>query len=72
VIVLDDHQAPAFELRLGKNPFEYDKNLDPLVGKRVRVEGIKGSGVPAIFVENISDISVINPPGNHKRHSPKF
>jgi hypothetical protein len=72
VIMLDDHQAPAFELRTGKNPFKVDKDLEPFVGKRVRVKGIKGSGVLALFVDSVSDISVIIPPANNNRPSPKL
>jgi len=74
MIVLDEHQAPAFELRLKNNLFEYDncKSLEPFVGKRVRVEGIMGSGLGplALLIDSVSDISVISPPCCNKPNSP--
>jgi hypothetical protein len=63
VIMLDNHQAPHFELRIkGQHPFEVHKDLEGFVGKRVSVTGTLGSGVLALFVDKLTDIAVITTP----------
>ncbi len=50
----------------------HEKSFDAFVGKRVTLEGIEGSGVPFIFVEKISDITVLGPPGRPRGPKPKL
>jgi len=50
----------------GGNPF-HDPALDAFVGKRVKVEGVAGSGVPFIMVDSVADIVVLGPPGRPSR-----
>ena len=64
VIVLDDSQAPYFEIRVkGQNPFQPAPGLEAFVGQRVQVEGTLGSGVLVLLVDKVSDIVLLGPPG---------
>ena len=67
-IVLDCGNGPALELAMnGFNPAADLKALEAFVGKRVRVEGIEGSGRAAIFIDGIAAITVLGPPGRPSR-----
>ena len=59
-------------LRLVGGNAMHETAFDPFVGKRVTVDGIEGSGVPFIFVEKISDITVLGPPGRPRGPKPKL
>lgn len=60
-IVLDTGNGPALKIRVkGNNAFN-DLQLEQFVGKRVRIEGVAGSGIAGILVEKLSDIKVEDP-----------
>lgn len=59
-------------LRLKGGNAMYEKSFDAFVGKRVTLEGIEGSGVPFVFIEKISDITVLGPPGRPRGPKPKL
>jgi hypothetical protein len=68
-VVLDCGDGHPVPLRVkGGNPF-HDPALDPFVGMRVTLEGVALSGVHAILVDNVSDITVLGPPGRPARPS---
>jgi hypothetical protein len=70
---LDRGDGNPLPLRLKDSNAMYEPSLDAFVGKRVHVEGIEGSGMPFIFVEKLSDIVVLGPPGRPGRPAgPKF
>jgi len=63
-VLRPDIGGPLLPIRVkGVNPF-YDKNLEEFLGKRVTIEGVIGSGKPGLFVEKLSDITIIDPPAN--------
>ena len=67
-IVLDIGTGPVLEINMnGFNPEADKAALAPFVGKRVKVDGIPGSGVPMLLVNGISDIVVLGPPGRPSR-----
>ena len=61
--LLDTGDGMPRPLRLRDGNAMHERSFDAFVGKRVCVEGIEGSGVPFIFVDKISDITVLGPPG---------
>jgi len=62
VLDLDTGLGPALKIQLkGDNPFQINPALEQLVGKRVSIQGVAGSGVPALLVEKLSDIKVADP-----------
>lgn len=70
-VVLDTGEGPALKMRIkGNNPFR-DPALDALVGKRVKVEGIAGSGVPGLFIDSPADITVLGPPPRPRNRPPQ-
>lgn len=63
--VLETKTGPALELKLnlGTSPHAFTESfriLDGLVGQKVEVKGVQGSGVAAIFVNDLRDIVLIN------------
>lgn len=67
-IVLDTGSGPALEINMnGFNPDADRAALAPFVGKRVKVEGIAGSGRAMLLVNGVSDITVLGPPGRPMR-----
>jgi hypothetical protein len=65
--VLDTGMGPPMVLRLkGGNPMR-DPAFDKFVGSRVSIDGIAGSGVNFLLVEDLKDITVIGPPGRPSR-----
>lgn len=67
-IVLDTGTGPALEINMnGFNPAADLAALTTFVGKRVKVEGIPGSGRPMLLVNGVSDITVLGPPGRPMR-----
>ena len=66
-VVLDTGDGNPMKLRIrGNNPFS-DPELDQFVGMRVKVDGIAGSGVNILFVEDVKDIVLLGPPGRPAR-----
>ncbi|TAL40022.1 MAG: hypothetical protein EPN97_01380 [Alphaproteobacteria bacterium] len=67
-IVLDTGSGPALEINMnGFNPEADKAALAPFVGKRVKVEGIAGSGRAMLLVNGVSDITVLGPRGRPMR-----
>lgn len=67
-IVLDTGSGPGLEILMnGFNPEADKAALAPFVGKRVKVDGIPGSGRPILVVNGISDIVLLGPPSRPKR-----
>jgi hypothetical protein len=72
--VLDTGDGGVFELRVkGGNPF-HTPELEPFIGRRVSVEAYlsaPGSGTlqSALFIDKISDITVLGPPPKPPRWS---
>jgi hypothetical protein len=67
-IVLDTGKGPALEINMnGFNPEADKAALMPFVGKRVKVDGIAGSGRPILLVNSVADIAVLGPPGRPSR-----
>jgi hypothetical protein len=54
---MDDGRKLPLRLK-GANPFEIDPALNQLVGSRATVQGIEGSGIYALLIDDLSDISV--------------
>lgn len=70
-LALHPGEGPLLKLRLqGANPFD-DTPFDALLGKRVTVEGIAGSGTPNLFIEKLSDITVLGPSPRPRNRPPQ-
>jgi hypothetical protein len=65
--VLDTGEGPPMILRLKGGNAMRDPAFDAYVGKRVKIDGVAGSGVPFIMVENLADITVLGPPARTSR-----
>src|SRR5947209_4682487 len=65
--VLDTGAGPAMVLRLKGGNAMRDPAFDAYVGKRVTVDGIAGSGVSFLLVEDLKDIAVLGPAGRPSR-----
>lgn len=73
--VLETKGGPALEIKLnlGKSPHAFTEAfriLDGLVDQRVEVNGVQGSGVAAIFVNDLRDIILINSGGPKRGPKP--
>lgn len=68
ITLLPDGQKQGFQIRIRGHHPHYDHWLEPFIGKRVTVEGVRGmNGATLIFVEDLSDIKVLGaapPPKN--------
>jgi hypothetical protein len=70
-IVLDTGAGPAIELLMGgSNPAADRTALSTLLGKRVEVEGIPGSGHQLLVVDGLSAFKVLPPPNAPKPPQP--
>jgi hypothetical protein len=66
-IVLELTDGTDLRLRVqGHNPFQNDA-LKSYVGKRVQINGFTTPAQPLLLIENVSDITVLGPPGRTAR-----
>jgi len=72
-VVLDTGNGTPMKVQVATaNPFS-NPALEALVGQRVRIEGVAGSGVNALFVDSMADVVRLGPPGRPKiPYRPRF
>lgn len=72
--VLDTGDGNPVPLRLKNGNAMRDPAFDQFVGQRVKLDGIAGSGVHFLMVEDLKDITPLGPPGRPARPpaGPKF
>jgi hypothetical protein len=63
VVLWTDRALPLPVKLIGGNPF-HEPALDPFIGKTVTLEAVEGSGVRGLFIENVADITVLDPPAD--------
>lgn len=65
--VLDTGEGPPKVLRLKGGNAMRDPAFDKFVNQRVTIDGIAGSGVSFLLVEDLADITVLGPAGRPSR-----
>lgn len=63
ILQMKDGPALEIKLNLGTSPHAFTEAyrlLDGLVDQRVEINGVPGSGVAAVFVTGLGDITLIN------------